>query len=269
MTRHPLLVLIVFGCTACLSAGEAKAPPKELILNLGNGVGMQLVLIPAGRFTMGSKTPSTKPGQNDGPVHEVTISKPFYLAIHEVTREQYGQVAGGSNEPTDRGRLPQGNFSWFKAMDFCEQLTARTGRTALLPTEAQWEYAARAGSSTRFCFGDDPAMLVEYGWTRANTYDDQGKLKNRTVTIREVGKAKANAWGLYDMYGNHWEWCADWYGDYTAAAAIDPTGAESGKRRIVRGGSYYFDAGRCNSSARHAYVPTANASGFRVVVLVE
>ncbi len=143
-------------------------------------------------------------------------------------------------------------------MEFCKKLSVKTGKTATLPTEAQWEYACRAGSETRFGFGDDEADLGDYAW-----YD-----KNSDLTTHPVGQKKPNEWGLYDMHGNVWQWCQDWYGDYTAASKTDPTGPDHGLLRVMRGGAWYGNHRRCWSSYRNKHDPVrrVDANGFRVVV---
>ena len=282
MMRVMAIAIIVLGCAYWGMAADDSVPPssppatqpasplaKELTLDLGNGVTMQFVLIPAGKFTMGSNEPVTEEWRKEAPAHEVTISTPFYMSIYEVTEAQYAQVTGIRPPSTGGERRSRNGVSWYNALDFCEQLTARMGRMALLPSEAQWEYAARAGSTTRFTFGDDPAQLNDYAWTRQNTVDAQGKLIAPNLRIREAGKRKPNAWGLYDMYGNVWEWCSDWYGDYDGKPVADPAGPDSGERRVIRGGSYFYGADRCNSTARHAYYPATSVPGIRVIVLPE
>ena len=251
---------------------------KELTLDLGNNVAMKLVLIPAGKFIMGSAE-STKDEPSKGgkaTPHEVTISKPFYMGIYPVTQGQYEQVIG-NRSPFQAPLRPITGLNWFEAVEFCEQISMKMGKVVLLPTEAQWEYACRAGTTTRFSFGDDPGQLKDYGWTRQDSVDAKGVVMKGP--IRDVGKLKPNPWGLYDMHGNVSTWCADWYAEYGPKAAIDPQGPDySGqqptyatRRRVARGGSYSFSAEDCTSSSRHRYVPMDHRpySGIRVVVMAD
>ena len=234
---------------------------KLLTLELGNGVAMRLVLIPAGKFLMGS--PKTETGQNkderEGPQHEVTISKAFYMGLTEVTQEQYASVIGKNPSEFSGRTNPVEQVSWNEAVEFCRKLSQKTGKTVRLPTEAEWEYACRAGSKTRFHFGDADEDLGKYAWYKANS----------NKKTHPVGKKKPNAWGLYDMYGNVREWCADWYADsYANAKPIDPQGPDSGSLRVLRGGGWIRTPAYCRSADRDWFQPVKRRSydGFRVVV---
>jgi len=150
--------------------------------------------------------------------------------------------------------------SWDDATEFCKKLSEKTRQAVRLPTEAEWEYACRAGSKTRFCFGDADEGLGDYAWYRANS----GR------TTHPVGQKKPNAWGLYDMHGNVWEWCADWYGDYPNGAVTDPQGPASGTYRVLRGGAWRGNSDFCRSANRGSGTPGGRSRifGFRVVVSV-
>ena len=137
------------------------------------------------------------------------------------------------------------NVSWYDAVEFCRRLSDKTGKTVRLPTEAEWEYACRAGSKTRFPFGDSESALGDYAWCGSNS---GGK-------TNPVGQKKPNAWGLYDMHGNVWDWCADWYGDYPKGAATDPQGPAAGRDRFLRGGSWNNVAGSCRAASRRKFGP--------------
>jgi len=241
-------------------APEQKFIPASLALDLGKGVTMKLVLIRPGKFMMGS--PNSEQGHADieGPQHEVTISKPFYMSVTEVTQAQY-QAIMGTNPSHFKGETnPVDTVSWNDATEFCKKLSDKTRQAVRLPTEAEWEYACRAGSRTRFCFGDAGEGLGEYAWYTVNSGG----------TTHSVGQKKPNAWGLYDMHGNLWEWCADWYGGYPEGAVTDPQGAASASKRVQRGGAWYHRPDTCRSANR-SYV-TADIStdhnGLRVVVSV-
>ncbi|WP_089939315.1 SUMF1/EgtB/PvdO family nonheme iron enzyme, partial [Candidatus Entotheonella palauensis] len=201
---------------------EANAPPEPDT----NSIGMEFVLIPEGTFRMGSNDGAN----NEKPVHQVTISQPFYLGKYAVTQAQWEAVMGSNPSDAKGDALPVTNVSWNDAQEFIKKLNDREeGNAYRLPTEAEWEYAARAGTTTAYSFGDDPGLLDQYGW-----YDGNSDNKPQAV-----GLLKANPWGLYDMHGNVWEWVQDWYGDtYPSDAQTDPAGPQNGDQRVVRGGSF-------------------------------
>ena len=242
-------------------------PATDLTLDLGNEISMKLVLIPAGKFMMGS--PKNENGRRDdeGPQREVIITKPFYMGVYAVTMGQYDRVMGGTPEyskldlptPREAYSYPVSCVSWDDAATFCKRLSERTGRTVRLPTEAQWEYACRAGSMTRFCFGDNDTELADYAWHKE--IGGGGR--------KEGGAKRPNAWGLYDIHGNLMEWCADWYADsYANGHARDPVGPARGNDRILRGGTWYDLPEHCRSARRARHGPDTRFEeiGFRVVV---
>ncbi len=265
-------VALVLGLTA--SFVGADDPPKRISLDLGKGVKLELVLIPAGSFTMGS--PESEPGRNprlpEGPRHKVTISRPFYMGIHEVTQEQYQAVTGTNPTPKEfrRPEHPVECINWPRAMAFVRRASEKTGMTVRLPTEAEWEYACRAGTTTTYFFGDDRKQLDHYAWTPRNS-----KLDGRPTT-HPVGKLKPNPWGLYDVYGNVFEFCSDNFREdwrYPAEAVTDPRGApeaEKRKRKVLRGGAFNMGGSWCRSAARcwGPLTTTGRNHGMRVVVEV-
>jgi formylglycine-generating enzyme required for sulfatase activity len=219
-----------------LSAAE---PQPRLTVDLGGGVGIEFVLIRPGSFSMGSE-------KGEEPVHTVTISKPFYLGKYEVTQEQWQALMGVNPSEFKGPKNPVESVSWEDCQAFVEKLNAKAGAGAFrLPTEAEWEYACRAGTSTEFCFGDAKAALGEYGWYKGNS-------ESKT---HPVGTRRPNAWGLYDMHGNVREWCQDGYGDYGADAATDPKGREGDTTRVHRGGAWEDDSGDCRAASRHGEAP--------------
>jgi len=234
---------------------------KHLTLDLGGGVKMRLVRIPAGSFVMGS--PASEEGRraNETP-HEVTIKRPFYMGVTEVTRKQYAAVMGTAPGATEEPDRPVEQVPWSGAAAFCKTLAGRTAHPVRLPTEAEWEYACRAGSKTAFCCGDDEKRLPEYAWFRANSGS----------RAHPVAQRKPNAWGLYDMHGNLWEWCADWYDRryYTTSPKTDPAGPASGTTRVFRGGGWSSLPGACRSASRTGGAPNDKLSyvGFRAVIPV-
>jgi formylglycine-generating enzyme required for sulfatase activity len=220
-----------------------------------NSLGMEFVLIPAGEFQMGS----TEGDEDERPVHTVRIGRPFYLGKYEVTQAQWEAVMG--NNPsrfTGDPNRPVENGSWEEVQEFIRKLNAReSGTTYRLPTEAEWEYAARAGSTTAYSFESDSSRLGEYAW-----YAD-----NSSSTTHPVGQRKPNAWGLYDVHGNVREWVQDWYGKYPAETVTDPQGPSSGSDRVLRGGGWNSVARRCRSAYRRSAKPvdTGGDLGFRLL----
>ncbi|MFH1732490.1 MAG: SUMF1/EgtB/PvdO family nonheme iron enzyme, partial [Planctomycetota bacterium] len=240
---------------------------RQLTVDLGRGVKMDFVLIRPGSFRMGSE-------ENDieKPVREVTITKPFYMGKYEVTQEQW-EALMRSNPSHVRGkRHPVAQVSWHDCQGFLQKLNtwlmasaaaspAETVLTAALPTEAEWEYACRAGSTTKYYFGDEVKNLGDHAWYVGNSGE----------STHPVGEKKPNAWGLYDMYGNVWEWCEDWYGKYRGEGPQkDPTGAETGESRVVRGGACQNRPvrGRFRSAYRHPHGPSNRyiCAGLRVAL---
>jgi len=239
-------------------AAPATEPAKELTLDLGGGVTMKFNLIPAGKFMRRQYLN----GVEKDP-YEVTISKPFYMGVYEVTQEQYERVMGKNPSKFKGATNPVESVSSFDGEEFCKKLSEKTGRTVRLPTEAEWEYACRAGTQTHFSFGDAETDLGDYGWYRENSNN----------TTHPVGQKKPNPWGLYDMHGNVWEWCWDWYGNYPAEPVTDPQGPASSPSRVLRSGAYDYPADRCGSHDRsdwsrsHA-VDNYPTYGLRVAVSV-
>jgi formylglycine-generating enzyme required for sulfatase activity len=216
---------------------------------------MQFALIPPGEFQMGS----TSWNNDERPVHTVRISKPFYLGIYEVTKGQWEAVMG-NNPSRFKGDVnrPVESVSWEEVQQFIDKLNAREGGTQYrLPTAAEWEYGARAGSKTAYSFGDDSGQLSKYAWFA----DNDGN------TTHPVGQLQPNAWGLYDMHGNVWEWVQDLFGQYTAEPAIDLQGPAAGLARVSRGGSWGFGAEYCRSAYRNYDAPGYRLGylGFRLL----
>ena len=240
-----------------IKAGKIKDEEKKtkpiLQVDLGKGVKLEMVLIPAGKFMMGS--PASEVGRKDNETqHEVTLTKPFYMGKYEVTQEQWQAVMGNNPSTRTKGaKLPVTDVSWNDCQDFIKKLNVRMNGFYRLPTEAEWEYACRAGTTTAYSFGDSLTKAD------GNIDGDSSKV---------VGSYKPNAFGLYDMHGNVWEWCEDWYGDYPEGAVIDPKGIATGGTRVMRGGAFYiFGVSKARSSLRLNHSPTlrSNYVGFRLV----
>jgi len=272
---------------ACLAAGGIwyhlagrSGHWPETVLDLGNDVQMRLVLIPAGKFMMGSPVTEAGRGSEEGPQHEVTISKPFYMGVFEVTQEQYEQVMGVNLGGFKGAKNPVECVSWDEAVEFCRKLSARTGKKVMLPTEARWEYACRAGTTTAFHTGDalKPGQAnADFSQTSNPGVWDKimawvGRFfpqKAKTIPTTPAGSFSPNGFGLYDMHGNVFEWCSDWYNDsYANAKNQDPTGPDSGACRVLRGGCWCPYLQHCRSAGRNWYSPDYRyiTIGFRVAV---
>jgi len=227
---------------------------------LRNSIGMEFVPIPAGAFQMGANN-----GDNDEkPVHTVHISQPFYLGKYEVTQEQW-QAVMGNNPSRFKGdpTLPVESVSWDDIQAFISKLNAREGGDTRyrLPTEAEWEYAARAGTTTTYSFGNDERpldrQLGKYAWYSENSGGE----------THPVGQRQPNLWGLYDMHGNVWEWVQDGSGWYPSGTVTDPMGPHLSSYLMYRGGSWYTVADHCRVSFRAGSTLSDRLSyvGFRVL----
>lgn len=238
-------------------------PGEKMTLKLKGGATMTMVWCPPGSFWMGS--PPEEAGRRDGETrHRVTLTKGFWMAETEVTQKQWKSVMGYYT-PSDHkgGNLPAENMSWHEALSFC----LRSEHGLQLPTEAQWEYACRAGSETP-CGGT--GILGEMGWFKGNSEVRSFWGKRRHET-HPVGEKAPNAWGLHDMHGNVMEWCADVLAPYPDGEATDPTGPDAGKRRVLRGGYYFNYAESCRSASRDGAPPMNRCSigGFRPILVAE
>ncbi len=250
MKHAMLLILLVL---------PVRAWADDSLRQIENSLGVKLVRIEADQFIIG--TPAEPPTTDDewkrrdwdeSPAHAVRISRYFFMSSCEVTNAQFEQFDPMHNELRGIGTASKGDdepvtmVTWQQAVDFCQWLSKKEGRTYRLPTEAEWEYACRAGSATAFHTGD--TLAVE----QANIAGDR---RNRT---RPVGSYKPNAWGLYDMHGNVEEWCLDWYGPYVPEDQTDPIGRADGYVRVTRGGSYDIPSWQKNNAR---YARSANRSG--------
>jgi formylglycine-generating enzyme required for sulfatase activity len=323
-----LVALAALGSLALATAQEREevGGGKQIAVDLGGGMKLKMVLIPAGEFKMGSGESAEATAaffkktygmddrtaddfKDEHPQHRVRITKPFYLGTYHVTRGQFRQFVTDTGYKTDveKGERPgawgwnpdkkvfgfNAKYSWrnagFEQTDehpvvcvtwndavaFCNWLSRKEGKTYRRPTEAEWEYACRAGTTTRYYSGDDPETLAKVG----NVADATAKAKfpdwkytikasDGYVFTSPVGSFKPNAFGLYDMHGNAWQWCADWYGAeyYAVSPAGDPTGPDSGNVRVLRGGSWIVGPNDPRSANRGRRAPGSRVSlsGFRV-----
>jgi eukaryotic-like serine/threonine-protein kinase len=305
------LFVLTLGLIAILPWPCVAADAGFNIRAFTNSIGMKFVLIPRGEFMMGSTAAEadlqlkrTKAKgvhtwyqlspPSEVPPHRVKITKPFYLGTYEVTLGEFGKFVEATGYRTDAEKdgkgsdgkvngkwttrpefnwrnmgyersddMPVVNVTWNDAVAFCEWLTKKEGTRYRLPTEAEWEYACRAGTTTRYFWGDDEAKRNEYVWHGGNSNGGP----------RRVGELKPNAWGLYDVCGNAYEYCSDWFSTnyYALAPLTDPKGATTGEERVVRSGSWGTDPMHCRSAFRGGAGPTHRnmRDGFRVVREVE
>ena len=234
------------------SAAKSLQREVEEKADLGKGINLEMVLIPAGKFMMGS--PASENGRdNNETQHEVTLTKPYYMGKYEVTQEQWEGVMGENRSQVKGAKLPVTDVSWEDCQEFIKKLNAKTNNGYRLPTEAEWEYACRAGTTTAYSFGDSLTKSdASYG-------DEAG-------SIKAVGSYKPNAFGLFDMHGNVWEWCEDWHAEYPTGAVTHPKGPSTGNGLVLRGGSFGGLVSTARSSCRIFDQPSNRyrAFGFRL-----
>ena len=256
--------------TATAEDGNKSAECKVTVFSANaevNGVKFEFVSIPAGKFIMGSPQSEPERNANESPQHEVTLSS-FYMSKYEVTQAQWKAVMGADNNPSDfvGDNLPVETVTYAKVLEFINKLNEATQKEYRLPTEAEWEYACRAGTATPFYTGDNiTTEQANYKGTMPYNGNNKGKYRGKTT---EVGTFAPNAWGLYDMHGNVWEWCGDMYGAYTDEPQTNPTGNPDGNTLVVRGGSWDNGGSNCRSAFRVS-TPSFmcdNFLGFRLVL---
>lgn len=299
-------LLLAAALLAPGGCAKAQKTPPSLTLNLGDNVKLELVPIPAGRFLMGSSEKEIEP-ESDEVRHEVTISRPFHMGRCEITVAQFRRFVKATGYRTEAERLGRGwtyqgtewveapgacwsnpgfaqgddhpacLITWNDATAFCEWAARTTSRRLRLPTESEWEYAARAGGRSAYPWGDDPDAGA--GW--ANLADGTGRQKftewitfgfsDGYIYSSPVGRFRANAFGLQDVTGNVWEWCADLYGPYPAGPATDPRGATTGEDRVLRGGAWFSIPTLARLANRLECNPDACGAGlgFRVAMDAE
>jgi len=240
---------------------KSRSQQQEII----NSIGMKFRLIKAGTFIMGSDAPDVWPFEK--PAHKVTLTKDFYIGIYEVTQAQYEAVMGKNLSRFKGKERPVDSVTGEEALEFCRRLSEKEGVTYRLPFEAEWEYACRAGTTSKYYWGDDLDKADEYEWN----------VRNSENTTHPVGKKKSNPWGLYDMSGNVEEYCLDFFGSYNSEEKVDPKGpkevGEHGLDCMIRGGNYSSDAQEGRSTFRHGFTLKSNDRnsffGFRVVREIE
>ncbi len=249
---------------------KAVAPPEPVAIEgdeFTNTSGMTFIRIKTGKNWIGSQNDEEGRESDESPQRMTRIEKDFFLGRTEVTQAQWMEVMesrpwSGQNWVKERGYNPAVYISWEDAVAFCKKLSEQEGRTYRLPTEAEWEYACRAGTTTRYSFGDDESDLNEYAWWEKNSFQRQERYAHRVAT------KKPNPWGLYDMHGNVLEWCEDWYLRYTLEPDEDAVLIQKPQHRVLRGGSWMIEAKRHRSANREFYEPIHRSgySGFRVLL---
>lgn len=240
----------------------------EMTAQLPNGATMEFVWIEPGKFTMGAVGWMFEKGGWEGPRHEVAISKGFYLGKFEISQAQWQAVMGtapwtGKEHVVAEPERPAVYISWNDMQEFIRRMNLAAGEDLYrLPTEAEWEYACRAGTTTRWSFGDDESLAEDYAWYDKNTVEVGLK------QAQPIGSKSSNPWGLYDMHGNVWEWVSDWHsGPYPNAAQVDPSGGVAGERHVMRGGGFLNHVGNLRSAKRFGHESSLRypAIGARLV----
>ncbi|MCA9093631.1 MAG: SUMF1/EgtB/PvdO family nonheme iron enzyme [Planctomycetaceae bacterium] len=265
ISSEPELAIAPFDAKAARQHQEAWAKHLNTDVEITNSIGMKLTLIPASEFKMGSDDKDT--GNGEKPIHSVRITKPFYLGTTEVTQQQWKAVMGstpwkGQVFVKEGDDYPASFISHDDAEEFCQKLSKQEGKTYRLPTESEWENACRAGTQSKYHFGNDVTVMGEYAWFSQNAWDIDERYGHR------VGLKKPNPFGLYDMHGNVFEWCSDWYDEkyYMTSPIENPQGSSSGSHRVIRGGNWGRPPASCRSADRGTNSPSArNTSlGFRL-----
>ena len=267
-----LLITAAVAAAVWVYQRKQTKPGDMKTITLPGGAPMELVYCPGGEFAMGSAT-DDRQRNDDETLHTVKLSKGFWISRYEVTQRQWKSVMGSNPSRTEGEDLPVDNVSWGECNEFCQ----KAGNGLRLPTEAQWEFAARGGPLGKGCRYSGSDSLADVGWYYENSGDkplvetewDIGSLKSNGNCAHpvNVGK-KGNELGIFGMSGNLCEWCADWYESYPKGSVIDPAGPASGEYRVIRGGSWYFDARRCRvaTRARDSIHKSGDDLGFRVCV---
>ena len=248
-----LVIILGFVGVLSVNAQQVKTGKAEVI-DLGKGIKLEMVLVPAGKFVMGS--PGSEKGRDDDETqHEVTLTKPFYMGKYEVTQEQWQVIMGNNPSKKTKGdKMPVTDVSWNDSQEFIKKLEEKTKKKCRLPTEAEWEYACRAGTTTAYSFGN---KITE------NDANINGS------SVKKVGIYKPNTFGLYDMHGNVREWCNDRFGQYPKEKLIDPQGALKGDGRLLRNGAFREGPESSRSAARNDFFnpdTRSYGSGFRLAM---
>ena len=239
-------------------ASGASLSGNTIIIPVKDGISIDMIRVEAGTFTMGATTEMKDPWDDEKPTHQVTLTNDYYIGKYEVTQALWKAVMGKNPSNFKGDNLPVEEVSWNDCQKFISKLNSITGKTFRLPTEAEWEYAARGGKKSRGYQYSGSNNLSDVAW-----YTDNSGSKTHTV-----GSKQANELGIYDMSGNVYEWCQDWKGSYSSSSQVNPTGDNSGSFRVDRGGSWNYAARDCRSSYRGSYAPVYRGYnlGLRLVL---
>ncbi len=254
---HPARAAWQARIVELIATGVRPCVPQRVV-QLPGGVPMTFSFIPPGSFLMGGTVID-----NEKPIYKVTLTKGFFLGVHPVTQEQWKAVMGSAPSHFKGPNRPVEQVSWDDCHEFCQKLMGDLKGlvTVRLPTEAEWECACRAGTTSEYHFGD----VINTDLVNYDSRNDSPKGKDRGETT-DVGSFPANPWGLFDVHGNVWQWCEDWYGEYLPKNVLDPSGPRTGTYRVLRGGSFVAKASFSRSPYRYGNEPVSRASynGFRL-----
>ena len=238
---------------------NTSKPQTVTVENNGMNVSFKMMPVKAGTFTMGATSEQENPYSDEKPVHSVTLTEDFYIGETEVTQELWEAVMGSNPSYFNGTTRPVERVSWNDCQQFIDKLNEQTGKKFRLPTEAEWEFAARGGNKSK-----------GYQYSGSNNLDDVAWYWDTSdETTHPVKTKKSNELGIYDMSGNVWEWCQDWFGDYSSGVQTNPTGPTTGSDRVFRGGSWYGSAFSCRSSLRYNSSPGSSGYnlGLRLVLV--
>ena len=240
------------------ASSSMSSGSNTISIPVKNGISIDMVKVEAGTFMMGATSEMKDPYDNEKPVHQVTLTNDYYMGMYEVPQALWEAVMGSNPSYFKGDNLPVEKMSWNDCQEFISKLNSMTGRKFRLPTEAEWEYAARGGKKSRSYQYSGSSNISDVAWYYGNSGSK----------THPVGTKQANELGIYDMCGNVYEWCQDWYGSYSSSSQTNPTGSDSGANRVLRGGSWNFIAGYCRSSYRLYGTPFSRSHylGLRLVL---
>ena len=239
MKKHIFILFLLVATFINVSAQVANESQNKITFTV-KGVSFDMIKVKAGTFYMGATSEQQNPGDDEKPAHKVILTRDYYIGKTEVTQALWIAVMGGNPSEFEGANKPVDNVTWDACQTFVKKLSAATGKKFRLPTEAEWEFAARGGNNSKHYQYSGGHYALDVAWYN----------KNSGGTTHEVATKQPNELGIYDMSGNVWEWCSDWKGDYSSSVQYNPTGPASGSIRVTRGGSWNYGARRCRSSRR-------------------